>query len=74
MGGATLSEPPKDGEPLKIMGSCMLAHAATKEEVMEQIRKDVYAQGVWDLSKLQIYPVGDAWLRNLAGEVADCAA
>ncbi|PGH27757.1 hypothetical protein AJ80_00545 [Polytolypa hystricis UAMH7299] len=50
MGGATLDEPPAEGSPLKFNGSFIVAHAATKEEALEEIKKDVYAtSGVWDL-------------------------
>lgn len=51
--GATLDEPPKEGEPLKINGSCFIAHATTKEEVMVELKNDVYAKGeVWDFEKV----------------------
>jgi uncharacterized protein len=51
--GATLDEPPKDGEALKINGSCLIAHATTKDEVMAELKKDVYAKGeVWDFEKV----------------------
>lgn len=51
--GATLDEPPKDGEALKINGSFLIAHATTKEEVMVELRNDVYAKGeVWDFEKV----------------------
>lgn len=62
MGGAFLSDVPKEGEPLKIIGSAMVALAATKEEVVERLKADVYNEnGVWDLSKVQIYPF--KWFR-----------
>lgn len=52
--GAFLSDVPKEGEPLKIIGSAMVALAATKEEVVERLKADVYnANGVWDLSKVR---------------------
>jgi hypothetical protein len=39
----------------------MLAYAETKEEVLEKIRTDIYAEsGVWDLSKVQIWPFRSA--------------
>ncbi|RDL37813.1 Uncharacterized protein BP5553_05246 [Venustampulla echinocandica] len=57
MGGAFLEEVPKEGEGMKMLGSCMIASASSKEEVMEALKKDIYAQsGVWDLNKIQIYP------------------
>jgi uncharacterized protein len=52
--GAMLEEPPKEGAALKIIGSSMMAHAATKEEVLEMLKKDIYAtSGVWDLDKVR---------------------
>ncbi|TAQ91431.1 hypothetical protein B7494_g211 [Chlorociboria aeruginascens] len=57
MGGALLEEVPKEGDALKIQGSAMVALASSKEEVMEQLRNDIYAKNdVWDFSKVQIYP------------------
>lgn len=39
---------------MKIIGSAMVALAATKEEVVERLKADVYnANGVWDLSKVR---------------------
>ena len=55
--GAMLNQHlPADQTP-SIKGSVMLATAASSEEVMEQLRKDVYAKGVWDLEKVEIIPV-----------------
>ncbi|KAH0358622.1 hypothetical protein KCU89_g19500, partial [Aureobasidium melanogenum] len=52
---------PKEGSPLKINGSVMMAVASSKEEVLEKIKKDVYAgQGVWDMDKIQIFPFKSA--------------
>ncbi|KAK5138237.1 hypothetical protein LTR08_003298 [Meristemomyces frigidus] len=60
-GGASLEEPLKEGEAPKINGSVMLAQADTKEEVLEAIRRDVYSKsGVWDESKIQIFPFKSA--------------
>lgn len=51
--GALLDEQPKEGEALKINGSCFIAHAATKDEVMVELKNDVYAKGeVWDFEKV----------------------
>ncbi|KAI9642908.1 hypothetical protein NHQ30_008642 [Ciborinia camelliae] len=53
MGGALLSEPPSGDSPLKFQGSCMIALASSKEEVLEALKKDVYAENdVWDFSKV----------------------
>ncbi|KAI7254085.1 hypothetical protein KC343_g3805 [Hortaea werneckii] len=60
-GGASLDEPIKEGEPPKINGSVMLAVADTKEEVMKSVKEDVYfTSGVWDESKIQIFPFKSA--------------
>ncbi|RAL65297.1 hypothetical protein DID88_000865 [Monilinia fructigena] len=57
MGGAFLSEPPSGDAPLRFQGSCMIALASSKEEVIEVLKKDIYAENdVWDFSKIQIYP------------------
>ena len=56
LGGASLDEPLKAGEAPKINGSVMLAQADTKEEVLEIIKKDVYAtSGVWDESRVSFF-------------------
>lgn len=48
-----LEDVPKEGSPLKINGSVMMAVASSKEEVLEKIKKDVYAdKGVWDMDKV----------------------
>jgi hypothetical protein len=61
MGGAMLEDVPKEGSPLKINGSVMMAVASSKEEVLEKIKKDVYAgQGVWDMDKVSDF--GDSGL------------
>jgi uncharacterized protein len=52
--GAMLEEVPKEGEGLKIFGSAMMAHAASKEEVLDVLKQDVYFKsGVWDLDKVR---------------------
>ncbi|TQS33657.1 hypothetical protein Golomagni_05989 [Golovinomyces magnicellulatus] len=57
MGGACLEEAPKDGEDLKIHGSVMVALANSADEVLERLKKDIYAeQDVWDFEKVKIYP------------------
>jgi hypothetical protein len=54
--GAMLEEVPKEGEGLKIMGSAMMAHAATKEEVLEVIKQDIYFKSnVWNLDKVRLH-------------------
>lgn len=48
-----MEDVPKEGEGLKILGSAMVAVAASKEEVIEQLKKDVYSESdVWDFSKV----------------------
>lgn len=61
MGGASLEEPIKEGETPKMNGSVMIAQADTKDEVLEKIRNDIYyTSGVWDESKIQIFPFKSA--------------
>jgi hypothetical protein len=48
--GAMLEEPIKQGDTStpKMKGSAMLIGAATREEVLERVKKDVYVgEGVW---------------------------
>ncbi|TVY22112.1 hypothetical protein LHYA1_G009100, partial [Lachnellula hyalina] len=55
--GAILSSPPLADEPLAFAGSAMVCLAASKEEIIELLKADIYSENeVWDFSKLQIYP------------------
>jgi len=54
-GGAML-ESHAASTPPPIKGSVMLAMASSAEEVLAQLREDVYAAEVWDLEKVQIIP------------------
>ena len=57
MSGAYMSSTPKDNEILSMIGSAMIALANTKEEILDVLNRDVYAQeGVWDLERVQIWP------------------
>ncbi|EMT72952.1 hypothetical protein FOC4_g10000196, partial [Fusarium odoratissimum] len=57
MGGPSLEYPPIDGQEKAINGSCIVANAPSREEVMEEIKKDIYAtSGVWNLEKIAILP------------------
>lgn len=59
MGGALLNSVPAGDDPASFdfMGSTLVCRAETKEQVLEQLKKDVYVtSGVWDLEKIQIYP------------------
>jgi hypothetical protein len=48
-----LEEVPKEGADLKFQGSAMVAFASSKEEVIEQLKGDIYAKNeVWDFSKV----------------------
>lgn len=50
-----MEEVPKEGDGLKIQGSAMVAVASSKEEVIEELKKDVYAKNeVWDFSKVRM--------------------
>ena len=53
--GGMLEEAAKQGEKLKLNGSAFIAVAESKEEVLEVLRKDVYAEsGIWDMSKVWV--------------------
>ena len=66
MGGASLDEPIKEGEGPKINGSVMMAVADSKEEVLEELRKDIYAtSGVWDVEKVSSPIAIWVWLFEL---------
>ncbi|EPE36835.1 Dimeric alpha+beta barrel [Glarea lozoyensis ATCC 20868] len=57
MGGAILDEVPKEGEAMGIVGSALVCVAASKEEIFEVLKNDIYAKNeVWDFSKVQVYP------------------
>lgn len=57
MGGGYMSALPEEGKPLPLIGSAFVVAADTREEVQKLIESDIYNKGgVWDLSKLQIYP------------------
>ena len=61
LGGAYFSDLPKEGETPPIIGSAMLAHAESKEEVLEKLKNDIYTESdVWDWNKVQIYPFRSA--------------
>lgn len=50
-----LEEPPREGEGLKIVGSAMIAHAASKEDILEVIKNDIYFKtDVWDMQKVNL--------------------
>lgn len=54
MAGATIEGPPREGEPLALDGSVMIAVAESKEEVLEKLRKDIYAtSGVWNMDEVR---------------------
>jgi len=64
MGGALLSEVPQDDEPssLRFVGSTLIVTAASKEDIVAQLERDVYAKnGVWDLEKVQMWPLKTAF-------------
>ena len=67
-GGAMLEHvPAEDENPPPIIGSTLLAYAETKEEVVEALKKDVYStSGVWDWSKVQIWPFRSAVRSDLS--------
>lgn len=69
-GGAFFDEHPGDGEAPKAKGSVILAHAESREELLEVLRADEYTKsGVWDMEKVQIFPFKTALRKGLEGEV-----
>ncbi|KAB8250377.1 hypothetical protein BDV35DRAFT_389108 [Aspergillus flavus] len=57
-GGAILETRSTETDDAKIKGSMVVYTAENEEEVRGIIEKDVYAtSGVWDLEKVQIWPV-----------------
>ncbi|KFG81358.1 hypothetical protein MANI_016336 [Metarhizium anisopliae] len=57
--GALLNEVPADDNAANFdfFGSTVVCKGESKEAVLEQLKKDVYAtSGVWDVEKIQIYP------------------
>lgn len=58
--GAIFAEHPQEGEKAQFLGSVVVYTGENAEEVREIISNDIYASsGVWDLEKVQIYPVSD---------------
>lgn len=56
--GALLAEHPTEGKDEQILGSIVVYTGEGPEKVRKMIGEDIYAtSGVWDLEKLQIYPV-----------------
>jgi uncharacterized protein len=65
-----MSSPPVEGETPPMIGSTLIVVAATKEEVLQRLKDDVYGQGgVWDLEKAQIWPFRSAIRSSLSGAV-----
>lgn len=47
-------------------GSACLVGAKTKEEVIERLKKDIYAaEGVWNVDEIQIFPFKSALRKGL---------
>ncbi|KAI0536324.1 hypothetical protein GGR58DRAFT_398225 [Xylaria digitata] len=58
-GGAIFNEKPEsdDASKFSFYGSSLVCVASSKEEILELLRKDIYAtSGVWDLDNAQIWP------------------
>lgn len=52
-----MNKVPAEGEAMSFAGSALVVSASSKEEVLEKLKKDVYAENeVWDFEKAQIYP------------------
>lgn len=60
--GPTLAESPVEGSPLKLNGSHFIWTADSKEEIIEELKKDIYyKEGVWDLDSATFIPVLSAF-------------
>ncbi|KAJ5766163.1 uncharacterized protein N7511_003779 [Penicillium nucicola] len=58
-GGAIFEEHPQQGKDSQFLGSVVVYTGENIEEVRELINNDIYARsGVWDLERVQIYPIG----------------
>lgn len=54
--GLLLEEVPTEGDQLKPQGSAMIALASSKEEILQALKKNIYATNdVWDFSKVSLY-------------------
>jgi uncharacterized protein len=48
------------------MGSTLVCWAESKEQIIEELKKDIYTtSGVWDVDKVQIYPFKAAFREQL---------
>jgi len=57
MGGITLLEAPKMGEPIKIGGVASVIKAPSAEAALEEVKQDpYYVNGIWDPSTIRIIP------------------
>jgi hypothetical protein len=60
-GGAILKSVPKDDEvtSLDFAGSSIVVVAESKEQVLEELSKDIYARsGIWDMEKVSWHRPG----------------
>ena len=56
-GGPFLRKRCEDGESMEMLGSVILAWAAAPEDVVNELKKDVFTKyGVWNWEKAQIFP------------------
>jgi hypothetical protein len=57
LGGAFLSEHPKEGQAPDMKGSVLVLLENSREDVIEKLNADVYSKsGVWDVANAQILP------------------
>ncbi|KAH3674342.1 hypothetical protein WICMUC_003368 [Wickerhamomyces mucosus] len=63
--GAIFNEIPQDGLKPNFAGSVLNIVADSKEQVLEILKKDIYAKtGVWDLENTLIYPTAVAYRKS----------
>ncbi|KAK5462801.1 hypothetical protein LTS15_002513 [Exophiala xenobiotica] len=59
MGDALLSAPPVSGGDKQFNGSCVISKPRLREEVLEELSKDIYARGgIWNLDKFRFIRYG----------------
>jgi hypothetical protein len=69
-GGAYMSSPPVEGQTPPMIGSALIVVAASKEEVIERLKNDIYSTGgVWDVDNAQIWPFKTAIRSSLSGAI-----
>ncbi|ONH66867.1 hypothetical protein BON22_2843 [Cyberlindnera fabianii] len=63
--GAIFNEVPVEGAKPNFAGSMLTIVADTKEEVIDILKKDIYAkEGIWNFDNVLVYPLGLAYRKG----------